>query len=426
MKGVCVQRKSCSIWYQGGYMFYKFLRRNLRFCIFAFNIYAITFAIVLPSICSDWAYSKYYFSGWPRSQMEQRAAELNNHYVAKAHEYIENLSANNSLHFHKQLRSKEGVDLAIGIVTIPRFHQPYKLDYLTQTFVRLDQSLNQDLENFEKKVLFMCNTFPGPGNHTELQLLTSLVSVNSRYPKYNATAAIMDRFEKEKQDYSYCIDVALTYKPKYVLIVEDDTLARDNIFEILHYALMNLVENKFSGGDLNHNTEEWAYLKLFYPDRWKGYAFEIPRLLELIAIGSIGGPLFVLIGFKCSRKESMVCPTLIYFVVGSVYFILVALMIGRPYLIEWRRISKYTYTVVPAPDCCSPAILYAADRAKKLSAYLKTVKCESKYPIDFAMDKFAKIYNYKKYLIEPNLMQHIGMFSSIKTKSKHPQEFIYR
>ena len=112
--------------------------------------------------------------------------------------------------------------------------------------------------------------------------------------------------------------------------------------------------------------------------------------------------------------------------VGSLYAILVAFMVGRQYIMEWRRISKFTYRVVPAPDCCSPAILYAADKAKQLSAYLKTKTCSSSYPIDLAMDEFAKVNNYKKYLVEPNLLQHIGMFSSIKAKSAFPQRFIYR
>ena len=420
-----VRPKLCYLWCQCGNVFYNFTRKNIRFCVLAFNIYAITFAIALPVICNDWAYSHYYFRGWSRSTMEKRAVDLNTYHAAEAREYIDKLTTNESLLIGTQL-SQSDVDLAIGIVTVPRSRPPYRLDYLTQTFVALHRSISQEPVNLERKVVFMCNTFPGPGNHSELQRFTSLVTIYNRYTKDNVSASRLNSFEKEKEDYVYCMNVALTYEPKYVLIIEDDTLAVNNLLEILHYILLSSVENKFSGGDLSHNVEEWAYLKLFYPNRWKGYAFETIRVLELVSIGLVGGSISVLVGCKCTRKESTPSTLLAFFIVGSVYFILAAFMIGRPYLIEWRRISKYTYTVVSAPDCCSPAILYAADKARKLANFLKTVKCNANFPIDYAMDEFAKRNNYKKYLIEPNVFHHIGMFSSIKSKSRHPEQFIYR
>lgn len=361
--------------------------------------------------------------------MEKRATKLNDLHLTKAHEHIAKLQENQSSISRKRLTSRDyaQVDLAIGVITVPRSHSSYRLDYLTQTFAKLHEGIAQDPVHFNRKTLFICNTFPGPGNHSELQPLRSLVPVHDKYSGYDAHAADLNRFEKEKQDYVYCLDQALLYKPKYILIVEDDSLAVDSMFEVLHYVLLNLVENKFSLGDRTHNTEKWAYLKLFYPNRWKGYGFELIPMLELMSIASVGGTLFVLIGYRCNKRESFsMLSTVIYFLIGSIYLALAAYMVGRPYLIEWRRISKYTYTVIPAPECCSPAILYATEKAKELRNYLTMAKCTSKYPVDFAMDEFVKVNNYTKYLIEPNLMQHIGMFSSIKSKSKNPQQFIYR
>ena len=356
--------------------------------------------------------------------MEKRAVDLNNYHVQKAHHYVDNLKGHSSLWLNKQPRKE--VDIAIGVVTVPRFHSTYRLDYLTQTFVALHRSLSEDSVNFQPRVLFLCNTYPGPGNHTELQDLESFVPIHNKHPKDNASAGVMNKFEKEKEDYAYCLDVALSYDPKYVVIIEDDTLTLSNFFEILHYVLVNMVENKFKSGERGNNLYNWAYLKLFYPNRWKGYAFEASPVIELISLGLIGGSISILLGYKCNKRERNFISNVLFFMVGSLYTILVAFMVGRQYIMEWRRISKFTYRVVPAPDCCSPAILYAADKAKQLSAYLKTKTCSSSYPIDFAMDEFAKLNNYKKYLVEPNLLQHIGMFSSIKAKSAFPQRFIYR
>ena len=401
-----------------------FGRRNTRLWIFTFNLYTVTFAVVLPILCNDWAYSHYISRGWLRSEMEKRAVDLNNYHVEKAHDYVENLKSHPSLCLNKQ--SHEEVDIAIGVVTVPRFHSTYRLDYLTQTFVALHRSLCEDSINFQPRVLFLCNTYPGPGNHSELQGLDSFVPIHNKYPKDNASAAAMNKFEKEKQDYAYCLDVALTYNPKYVIIIEDDTLTLNNFFEVLHYVLINMVENKFMSGEHTNNLYSWAYLKLFYPNRWKGYAFEAGPVIELISLGSIGGSLAVLLGHRYNKRARNFISNFVFFILGSLYIVLVAFMVGRQYIMEWRRISKFTYRVVPAPDCCSPAILYTADKAKQLSTYLKTKTCSSSYPIDFAMDEFAKLNNYKKYLVEPNLLQHIGMFSSLKAKSAFPERFIYR
>ena len=374
-------------------------------------------------MCNDWAYSKYYYSGWTSEEMEKRAATLNENHATEALQYITKLK--NSSQSFEQFDT-QAVQLAIGVVTVPRSHPKYKLNYLTQVFAMLHKNIRKDTKHFENKVLFLCDTFPGPGDHTEVKTLETLVQVYHRFPQNNATAVTMNRFEREKQDYSYCLDVALTYNPKYVLIVEDDALAKEDVFEILHFVLTNLVEKKYSGGDHSRNREEWASLKLFYPERWQGYAFEAVPLLELLATGATGGAFFVFIGRSCKRRETKCGHLVINYLVGSVYFILLAFMVGRPYILEWKRLSKFTHTVVPAPECCSPAILYTSQKAKELSHYLKNVTCQSSFPVDFAMDKFTKTRNYKKYLIVPNLMQHIGMYSSIKTKSKFPQTFLYR
>ena len=173
-------------------------------------------------------------------------------------------------------------------------------------------------------------------------------------------------------------------------------------------------------------VEEWAYLKLYYPDRWKGFAFEVVPLLELLGLGLIGGSLFVGFGCFCRPKEKRYVMVRVPFLLGFIYLVLVALSVGRQHLINWRRISNCTYTVLPAPNCCSPAILYKADKAKELSDYLKTLKCSATFPIDYAIDQFARDGGYSKFLIEPNLVQHIGMLSTLKSWSLHPEEFIYR
>ena len=384
-------------------------------------MYSFTFTLILPLMCSDWTYSTYYISGLSKRELENKASEINAYYSSEAKENLMKLKP------RIVTEGRIGSDIAVGIVTLPRLIKGQTLNYLTQTFVKLYQSLFQDSEEvFPNKVLFVCDVFAGPGNHTEVKSLSSLCDVSKRFPINDPSAVIMDNYEKEKEDYAFCIDMALKYQPQYVLIVEDDAIPFANMLKVLKVVLNRFLENVSSDGNVLPGVEEWAYLKLYYPDRWKGFAFEVVPLLELLGLGLIGGSLFVGFGCFCRPKEKRYVMVRVPFLLGFIYLVLVALSVGRQHLINWRRISNCTYTVLPAPNCCSPAILYKADKAKELSDYLKTLKCSATFPIDYAIDQFARDGGYSKFLIEPNLVQHIGMLSTLKSWSLHPEEFIYR
>ena len=243
-------------------------------------MYSVTFTLILPLMCSDWTYSTYYIRGLSKREMENKALEINVYYASEAKEKLMKLKP------HIVTEGRIGSDIAVGIVTLPRLIKGQTLNYLTQTFVKLYQSLFQDSEEvFPNKVLFVCDVFAGPGNHTEVKSLSSLVDVSKRFPINDPSAVIMDNYEKEKEDYAFCIDMALKYQPQYVLIVEDDAIPFANMLKVLKVVLNRFLENMSSDGNVLPQSEEWAYLKLYYPERWKGFAFEVIPLLELMGLG---------------------------------------------------------------------------------------------------------------------------------------------
>lgn len=392
----------------------RFLRHHSKFALWILCFYSVTFMVFLPALCNDLIYSKYYMNTLHKRELEESAMKLNAECANEAKQYLSKLSPD---HLNKEKEKNQAVELAIGIITVPRQIKSQRLDYLTQTFVKTYQYMRQDSDsNFLSKALFICNVFAGPGNHSEAQRLNSFVDIHRRFPVNDPAAVIMDKFDKEKEDYAHCIDIALSYQPKYILMLEDDTVPHTNLFEVLKEIIDKDLRKK----------QDWAYLKLYYPERWKGFGFEVIPLLELTGIGILGGSVFVLCGVMCYNRKYDKVLERTQFLLGFVYLVLVTIMIGRQHFIEWRRISKSTYAVVPAPDCCSPAILYPADVASELSDYLKSFKCSATRPIDFAIDEFIRTKGHRKYLIEPNLMQHIGMLSSLKTWSDHPEEYIGR
>ena len=397
----------------------NYSRRNFYFVVLVANLYGITFGIFLPILCNGFIYSKYFFPGLSNDEIEKKVVHVNDRRVKAAEIYLDFKNKNESLDYYRSVQDLNMTDLTIAVVTVKRTSD-HKLNYLTQVVTKLDFLIHSDL-SMGRKAMFICNTEAGPGKHEEAERLSKYFLSKMRFPKSDPAASIMDKFEKEKEDYIYCLAKALEFKSKYIVIIEDDTVPTDNMLTVLQYLVESYMEKKTYHGDWITNSQQWAFLKLYYPERWQGYAFEFKRIIELFSFGTIGGSGFVFL-YHLLSKSVQRC-YLISFVLGAVYMILVVLLIGRQHIIQWKTWSKYTYDVIAAPDCCTPAILYERSMAERLIQHLNATVCDNNYPIDYAMDKFAKDNKYSKYLVEPNIFKHIGMFSSIKRKSKHPKNF---
>lgn len=383
-------------------------------------MYFVTFCVVLPVLCRNLVHSSFYWGGSEKALAEQ-VLQLNAARVSQAENSLQNVSA-----FRKSIYSGSDVDIAVGIVTVPRQVPGLKLRYLSQTFVRMHEGvLSYEGDKFHRRALFVCNVHAGPGNHSEALDLESHVLVRNKFPKNDPATVIMDRFEKEKSDYAYCLDVALaSHRPKYVLIVEDDVLPVTDLLDVLEVVLETLVEKRQTTGLEWTTALNWAYLKLYYPEKWQGYEWESAAMLELCGIALIGGSVWLGLGQLLRSRPLSRGRGRWFFAAGFLHASLIALAVGRQCVMEWRRVSRSTYTVVPAPDCCSPAILYPAASARQLSAYLGEVRCSAAFPLDYALEQFARKHGGVKYLVQPNLVKHIGFMSSLKTRLERPQDFL--
>ena len=334
--------------------------------------------------------------------------------------YLQHLDTTQIHKFQESGDKLKVTDLAIGVVTIKRMYGKNELGYLTQVMTQFSKVFESD-KIFNTKALFICDVYPGPGEHNEAIRLSKQFVRIARFPNASASAAIKDPFEKEKEDYAFCLQKALMYQPKYVLLVEDDTVPRPDLFKVIYH--------KTGKMSLPLSKDEIGYIKLYYPERWQGYGFEFAKLLELIYIGLAGGLLFLCLstlhcGFPIPSRR---CRSirLFIFTVGFIYLTLVGLVIGRQHIIELRRLSETFYALADAPDCCTPAVLYPARSAGKFASHLSTVTCSNNFPLDFALENFMGGIQLKRYLIEPNLFKHIGLVSSTKGISRDLRDFVF-
>ena len=397
---------------------------------FMFLLYFITFIILLPWICSDWPYSIYFSSSWKQEELAKIALSRNEERLQMADNYIARLDFAATLKNYEEMLNVDDVDIAIGVITVRRQYRKDDIGYLTQVMARMDKIFQKD-EMFGKKALFICNVHAGPSKHHEAERLGLYFPVSTRFPEGDPASVIMEHFEKEKQDYMYCLEEGMNYRPRYVMLVEDDALPGYNMLAVLRHALESYIEKRWRSGDQVDQHKTWAYLKLYFPEKWQGYASELHPLSELLTLGTIGGIICLLVLQLCpcrngrSKYRVFMRYRSMAFGLGAVYIILFAMFVGRPYMLKMRMISPVLYNVIKAPGCCTQSILYPAYVIPDLLDHLHNVKCTASMPVDLAIDDFVSVKSSKRYLIEPNLFTHIGYISSIKGPSPDPALFIH-
>ncbi|KAM3912761.1 post-GPI attachment to proteins factor 4 [Leptodactylus fuscus] len=294
-----------------------------------------------------------------------------------------------------------GIPLVVTIITTRRRPEYHYLLQVALGFLHRLSDCGPDCSDFK---LLVCNVDPVPDTHADACLLSQLLPSVARYLT-DRVAEAPNRFEQEKQDYTYCLSRSLElYSPEYVLLVEDDAVPLKDIFS----AFFHLVQVRFPKEPLGGAL----YAKLYHPERLQGYVNPEPmRILEWIGLGGIWGLVLTwlyTVVFHRPRFSWGVCVAL------TVYAMLLAELAGRHYLLELRRASPALYNVVPATECCTPAMLFSEASARRTVQYLEELECAPGYAKDIAL--YNELWRRKEraWALEPNLVRHVGMFSTLR------------
>lgn len=379
-------------------------------------LYAVTFLVILPVISKDLVYSVYRSSSLTRDLLQKKLL-LDNAIAVKASEHYLSTMTPGISHFPSTAK------LVIVVITVRRFNGAEPVGYLTRVVTSLHRLLSEDHVSLQDRFLLICDAHAGPGMHEEADNLRRHFYSVKRFPNGSAEASIMNPFEKEKQDYIFCLQQALNFLPEFVLVVEDDALPRNDLFPVMRHLMKRLQ-------DPDHHvkrTEVLSYVKLYYPERWQGYSFELQKMCELLGLFAFGATVFAAGQLYLSRQrrlrswttENWKTPFL-----GGLYLVIVAIAVGRQHLLELKRVFPSSYSMVSAPECCSPSILYPSKSAGHIVLYLETVTCSHSMPLDIALDTYTSTRSLTAYLVVPNVFRHIGFISTMKGLSNYPEEFL--
>ncbi|XP_075787498.1 GPI-N-acetylgalactosamine transferase PGAP4 [Pelodiscus sinensis] len=388
-------------------MFLQGLRLYRKWCRFSSPITqlliltVVTFGVLAPLICHRLLHSYFYLRRWHLDPMSQEFMKQNQEEGQAALRYFEDLQTPNSSKLSAGMPIRPW--LLVTIVTVQRRKEFHYVLQVASRFHRLLQQCGPHCQNYQ---IFLCNVEQDPGSYQDATLLGTHFAMVSRYKNWEDPDTSVNQFEKEKRDYAFCLEQSLlAYNPEYLLVVEDDAVPEEELFPVLHHLLLARLSKP--------HLKDALYLKLYHPERLQHYINPEPmRILEWLGLGMFLGPLLSIVYSWASGRPRLTWPIVLFF---ALYSMGLAELVGRHYLLELRRLAPELYNVVPVTECCMPAMLFSAPSARRVLGYLQGLQCRRGFAKDTALYSLLRTKGERAYVVEPNLVKHVGMFSSLRS-----------
>lgn len=302
-------------------------------------------------------------------------------------------------------------ELLVTVVTARR-SEGRDFHYLLQVMRQLLAILEDCGERRCAEVL-VCDVESGPLENQDAKLLEPHFRVLRRsHEEQQKNWERVNTFEKEKRDYVFCLQKGWELvKPRNIVVLEDDAVPRRDFFQVVK----DLLSRSFALHTL--------YIKLYHPERLQRYWNPEPyRILEWAGLGLVGATLLLLAlpyWNPCSFSFTLSASHLLFF---TLYLMVAAELLGRHYLLEVRRLSPQLYAVSPATECCTPAMLFPGNASLRAAKYLDEAFCVQGSAKDMVLYKIARTTSGERsHSVEPNLITHIGAYSSVRANPAHPK-----
>ncbi|XP_056442620.1 transmembrane protein 246 isoform X2 [Gadus chalcogrammus] len=329
----------------------------------------LTFGVLLPLLCQRMLYSYYFFRPW---YLEPRSETALQESYRRGQGALSFWQKDTGAH---AVQTQLEPHLLVTVVTARRT-EARDYHYLLQVMQQLAGLLGSCSGERCAQVL-LCDVESDPEANEDLALLEG-------------------RFQTGWE----------LLRPQNVVVLEDDAWPRPDFFPVIQ----DLLSRSFSSGTL--------YVKLYHPERLQRYWNPEPyRLLEWLGLGLLASSLLLLVLPYCS-SVSFTLRHLLFF---SVYTMALAELVGRHYLLELRRASPQLYAVSPATECCTPAMLYPGNASLRAARYLDGSFCVKGLAKDLVLFRMARsVPGERAHSLEPNLVAHIGAFSSVRPNPLRP------
>ncbi|NXM71348.1 TM246 protein, partial [Serilophus lunatus] len=363
----------------------------------------LTFGVLTPLICHRLLHSYFYLRRWHLNPMSQEFLEQNQQEGQDALHYFEKMQVPNASE-----ASGSGAFQPLLLITIITVQRRNDFHYVLQVASRFHRLLQECGARCQSHRMLLCNVESDPSSHQDVRLLSNFFPIVSRDRAGDNPDPKENQFEKEKQDYVFCLEKSLlAYSPEYILIVEDDAVPEEEIFPVLQHLFLARFSKPY--------LRDALYFKLYHPERLQHYFNPEPmRILEWLGLGMFVGPVLTCVYSWATGRPSLSWCLVLFF---ALYSMALSELVGRHYLLELRRLHPALYNVVPVTECCTPAMLFSAPSARRALGYLQGLHCRQGFAKDTALYSLLRVKGENAYVVEPNLVRHVGMYSSLRLNS---------
>ena len=323
----------------------------------------------------------------------------------QANDFIE--AANTST---KVLDPHPKPSICLGIATVARS----EVQYIDRTIGSLLEGLTDNQRRNIHLAVFFAQTDPHRHPAYKEPWLKNLADEIIEYNVGEQEMARLRSLEKDHQfwnksmyDYEYLLGKCIETDAQWMMLVEDDVLAKEGWYNQAMDALEE-IQNQMK-------TRQWLYLRLFYTEKLFGWnSEEWFHYLTWSLLAFVTTVTALVIARSHSRRLrkhmsnvsiAIICcfclpaTILLYFMAGRVSM--------QPPLTGLHRMEKF--------GCCSQGLIFPRQIVPRT---METVHhaTNQRYYVDMTLERWANAEALPRYALVPPLLQHVGSKSSKGSK----------
>ena len=285
--------------------------------------------------------------------------------------------------------------LCVGVISKNRIQS--NVNYVKQSLMSILTRTSLDFEN--EILLTAFNMESPPDLNKNLLEFSSIIKIVNISSNIASTARV-----KEAADYSLILNYLTKFSCKYSILMEDDAIISHDWYDRIKIGLESMPSNQLNN---------FLCIKLFagykfFDWYWLNYPTSILRVLFYSILLHLFN--YYMLKYFVSHKFKLITQAVV-FINSTVILVIYTSTSTNPCGYEIHEYNTGFGLV---------SILFPNDKLNHFSSYLnKTVydftELRSKFflPKDLLLDSYKNDSKLIEYIIEPSLVQHIGMHSSL-------------
>ncbi|XP_042205896.1 uncharacterized protein LOC121855109 [Homarus americanus] len=362
-------------------------------------LYFVIVLVILPFFLTERVYSIYYQEDYEKSSFTDTIK--NEYRLNGAQQYLENVDPETSLTFHNSKLS-EPVDNLIIVLAKKATHEKDLI--LTQLVTEVDKNIRA--EKFYRNAMMICNTTRS--HFRELDRLARFYPV--RQAQNTTRWKLFNTEEVKKHDFVECVNQGInSVNFKYLTLIRDVVVPYSGFLGVLNHLASKRLTRSLVRGDLKERDTSWLFLHLQEPVPFRHYEFTGVCVREILLVACSGAVFFTVV-FRWLEGPSLPSSArIIYALYGVLYFLTFALVIGRPYVNEFRRFSADMYLVYDPPEpILFSAIVLPSSSLDVLLPQLNLLQCSKYSPFHEVLDHMISTIELPGYVVSPSLFKYVA------------------